>query len=278
MSIFNLFSGPAPLFSNPTKLISGISSDDYVRISQADASREYGQVSVVQTGYFVPNETGDHQFKIRAGAGAFLAINGVTLINTTASTLTTSANISLTVGKSYSFVFSASLATQGAADMSVQTFVYNVGGGSDKEIQDNQIYSINDPLSNPLYSANSVLQAMIASQTPAYLNPIANIMPTDISFNNSIATVPCPAIIPSNSNSVLNSMNNAFLYPLPAQTPQTCYRDIVIMPPVVDITRPNPTVSQPSGTYITTSSAGDFVTDGTYGYAKSKYWLNHKAV
>lgn len=265
MSIYNLFSGPAPLFSNPTKLISGISSDDFVRISQANASREYGQVSVVQTGYFVPSATGNHVFKIRAGAGAFLAINGVTLIDTTASTLTTSSPISLTQGKSYSFVFSSSLATQGASDMSVQTFVYNVGGGADQEIQDNQLYSINDPLSNPLYSANTVLQAMIASQTPAYLNPIANIMPTDISFNNSIATVPCPAIIPSNSNSVLNSMNNTFLYPLPAQTPQTCYRDIVIMPPVVDTTRPNPTSTSVNNTNPASSSRATILYRGMAG-------------
>lgn len=196
----------------------------------------YNSVAIVQSGFFVPTQTGNHSFKINTGNGCFLAVNGTVLLNTNNfSGWANSANINLVAGQSYSFLYSVPIVNRG-----VTSLLYSLNGGADQTIQNNQIYSTTDINSNPIHNANAILQGLIASRTPAYIGPLANIMPTNITGNNLIATVPNPAIIPSISTPVLQSMDNSFHFPCPVQTPVSCYRDIVVTPPIIDPPKPPP--------------------------------------
>jgi len=241
-----IYSGTAPLLTSLIKTTVSFSSDTVAMINLYQA----GGVACVQTGYFVPTQTGSYVFKILfngyAGNGCFLAINGeVKLDRTTAFTgWANSTSISLVAGQSYSFCYSVPIGPKG-----VDALKYSINGGADQDIQDNQIYTTTDLNSNPLYNANSILQSLISSRTPSYIAPLANIMATNVTANNRIATVPCPAVVPSISTGVLNTMENQFHCPVPVPSPVTCYRDICVMPPLKDPPPPPPppTTSTVSG-------------------------------
>jgi hypothetical protein len=185
----------------------------------------YRNVSAIQVGYFVPVQTGDHAFRINTGNGCYLALNGQILLNTNNfNGWANSANVQLIAGQSYSISISVPIGANG-----ITSLLYSFNGGTAQAIQNTQIYSTTDMSSNPLYNANAILQSLIVSGTPSYLRPLANIMITNITANNRIATVPCPAIIPSVSG-VIRSMETLFFNPLPFANPVTCYRDICVMP------------------------------------------------
>jgi hypothetical protein len=234
MTLSTLWIGSTTLVSNTTVARSSVSQEISALL------QTYGKVSAVQSGYFVPTQTGNHAFKINTGNGCFLAVNGTALLNlNNFSGWANSANISLIAGQSYSFVLSVPIGAQ----RGITSIVYSFAGGADQAIQNNQIYSATDINSNPIHNSNAILQSLISSGTPAYLLPVANIMPTNITANNRIATVPCPAVIPSTSTGVRQSMENNFHFPCPVQTPVTCYRDIVVTPPIVDPPPPVPVIN-----------------------------------
>lgn len=229
MSLNTLWSGTAALVSNTTTARAAV-SPEFSALLQT-----YNSVSIVQSGFFVPTQTGNHSFKVNTGNGCYLAVDGTVLLNTyNFSGWANSANISLVAGQSYSFLYSVPVVNKG-----VTSLVYSFNGGGDQNIQNNQIYSTTDINANPIHNANAILQGLIGSRTPNYIRPIANVIPTNITANNLIATVPCPAVIPSISSPVLQSMNNNFHFPCPVQTPVSCYRDIVVTPPVIDPPRPS---------------------------------------
>lgn len=225
MTFSTLWSGSAPLVNNTATARAAISQDVSALL------QTYGKVAVVQSGYFVPTQSGNHSFKINTGNGCFLSVGGTALLSTiNFSGWANSANINLVAGQSYSFVYVVPIGAQ----RGITSLVYSYAGGPDQAIQNNQIYSTTDINSNPIHNSNAVLLSVLASGTPAYLLPFANIMPTNVTANNRIASVPCPAIIPSPSSGVRQSMDNNFHFCLPVQTPVTCYRDIIVTPPVVD--------------------------------------------
>ena len=234
-----VYSGQEPLFNNVLK--AGLNLLDQIKALVHLCSG----VTCVQTGFFVPTETGSHVFKMQfigpasnAANGCYLAVDGTVIINQTSAVpagFTNSSSISLVAGKGYSFCYAVPIGTPShLGSRGINAFYYSVNGGADKLIQDNQFYTVTDLNSNPLYNANSILQSLINSATPSYIKPLANVMPTDISSNTSIATVPCPAVVPSISTSVLNTMSNQFHCPVPVPSPVTCYRDICVMPPLID--------------------------------------------
>lgn len=224
-----LYAGQAPLISNTIQALRAVSNEVAATI------QSYRNVSAIQVGYFVPVLTGNHAFRILTGNGCYLALNGQVLLNTNNfNGWANSANVLLQAGQSYSISISVPVGANG-----ITSLLYSFNGGTAQNIQNTQIYSTTDISSNPLYNANAILQSLIASGTPAYLLPTANIMPTNITANNRIATVPCPAIIPSVSG-VIKSMENLFLNPVPFINPVTCYRDICVMPPLKDPPPPPP--------------------------------------
>lgn len=234
MTLSTLWIGSTTLVNNTVTARAAVSQEVSALL------QTYGKVSVVQSGYFVPTQTGNHAFKINTGNGCFLSVSGTTLLNlNNFSGWANSANISLVAGQSYSFIYSVPIGAQ----RGITSLVYSFAGGPDQAIQNNQIYSATDINSNPIHNSNAILQSLISSGTPAYLLPLANIMPTNLTGNNRIASVPCPAIIPSPSTPVLQSMNNNFHFPCPVQTPVTCYRDIIVTPPVIDPPKPPPSAA-----------------------------------
>jgi hypothetical protein len=232
-----VFSGTAPILDNIPKTVLSLKNEVKALMHLSNG------ITCVQTGFFVPTQTGSYVFKMQfsgpatnAANGCFLAVNGTTIINEVGalpSGFKNSSPIPLTSGESYSFCYSVPMDRQDAS-RGIAAFWYSVDDGANQLVQDNQFYTVTDLNSNPLYNANSILQSLISSGTPSYIKPIANLLPTNVTANNLIATVPCPAIVPSISTSVINTMSNDFHCPVPVPSPVTCYRDICVMPPLVD--------------------------------------------
>lgn len=234
-----IFSGTAPILDNIPKTVLNLKSETKALMHLCTG------VTCIQTGFFVPSQTGSHVFKMQfsgpasnAANGCYLAVDGQVIINKTEpvpSGFTNSTPISLVAGESYSFCFSVPMGKPpNEGSQGIAAFWYAVNGGANQLAQDNQFYTVTDLNSNPQYNSNSILQSLISSGTPSYIRPIANIVPTNVTSNNQIATVPCPAIVPSVSTSVINTMGNEFHCPVPVPSPVTCYRDICVMPPLVD--------------------------------------------
>ena len=231
-----IYAGQAPLISNTIQALRAVSTEVGATI------QSYRNVSAVQVGYFVPVQTGDHAFRINTGNGCYLALNGQILLNVNNfSGWANSANVALVAGRSYSISISVPIGANG-----ITSLLYSYNGGTAQAIQNTQIYSTTDMSSNPLYNANAILQSLITSATPGYITPIANVLPTNVTANNLIATVPCPAVIPSVSG-VVRSMESLFLNPVPFINPVTCYRDICVMPPLKDPPLPPPPPPTTSG-------------------------------
>jgi hypothetical protein len=203
-----LFAGFSPLIDgNNTKVKDGIDS------SVAASIRAYTGATIVQTGFFTPTQNGDHTFNISSANGSFLSIHGVSLINSYSNSTVQSNTITgLVAGKQYAFVYAAPVG--GHVNNTINSISFSVGGGANQSIQKTQLSVPTDIATNPLFNPSLVLSHLNGSITPAHVNPIANVLPTNIMANTKIASVPFPAIIPATTNNHANSAYN----PIPWET------------------------------------------------------------
>lgn len=188
--MFNtIYAGYSPILSDGSAVVEVLPEDVYPVVEA------FSGTSVIQAGYFTPTDTGTHTFNVDTSNGAYLVIDGQVLVNTY-SNGTVSANISLTEGQPVSIVYSAPIGPEN----SINSVSYDVNGRTNLDIQDTQLHTTMDLLSGPFITPTAILSAVLESSTPDCVAPIANIVPTDISSNSLIATVPAPAIVLSVSN------------------------------------------------------------------------------
>jgi len=183
---YTLFSGLVPVIDQKTTNATSV-----LPTSVASKLQAYKGAYSLQVGFFTPTQNGSHTFNVTSSNGSYLVIDGQSVINTTGSG-TTSNSISLTGNQPVSFVYAGPLGSAG-----VNGITYSVGGGSLQPIQNNQISTPTDIHSNPLLSVNTIIATINSSATPGIVKPTANVLPTNILANSSIATVPAPAVFPS---------------------------------------------------------------------------------
>lgn len=268
-------------------------------------------VVVIQAGYFVPNETGLHRFRLRKAQNAYpgyindgpgidtlevlLYINGIKHISgkvTNEGDVVVSQDIpNLTANSPVSFVWAGALGIptgQQNPPYRFTTFLDLEVNGVYRHFDQfqGQFRSVRDLASNPIFNANIVLQTLRSSSTPSFVAPLQDIIDTNILSNNSIATVPCPAIIPSVCTSTANTIAEPYVVPVPVPTkdpekPVICYPPVIDAPPEVPQV-PLPAIVTPpapvySGYTISVTGADGKVYDvpaPADRFAKSRYWKN----
>ncbi len=198
-----LFAGFSPLIDgNNTKVKDGVDS------SVAASIRAYQGATVVQTGFFTPTQNGDHTFNISSANGSFLSVHGLSLINSYSnSTIQSNTITGLVAGKQYAFVYAAPVGAN--VNNTINSISFSVGVGANQSIQKTQLSVPSDIASNPIFNPALVLSQLNGSFTPAHVNPIANVLPTNVMANTKIATVPSPAIIPAMTDNHSNTTYNA---------------------------------------------------------------------
>lgn len=194
--MFNtIFAGYSPILSNGAEVVTILPEEVYPVVEA------FSGTSVIQAGYFTPTDTGTHTFNISTGNGVYLAIDGQILANTY-SNGTVTANINLVADQPVSIVYSAPI----GPNNSINSVSYDVNGRTNLEIQDTQLHTPMDLISGPFITPTAILSTIIDASTPAHVDPIANIVPTDVTSNTLIATVPTPAIIPAVANVFYDSV------------------------------------------------------------------------
>ena len=246
--MFNtLFSGYAPFFDGDNT-----KSKDGIPEALAASLQAYSDMTVLQTGFFTPTISGDHAFSINSPNGSYMAIDGQVLIDTNSTSGTSTNTItSLVAGQPYSFVYSAPFGAFSLTNM-INSVSLSVSGGASGPLQNTQFSSPTDLVSNPTNNPYIPFASVFdGSFTPPWMNPVANVLPTNVMSNTDIATVPNPAIIPGITAAASNSAYNTLPVPMPVvqpaqyDNPTLSYKDDIrpacVMPVLID----NPSVSPP---------------------------------